>query len=91
MSSSNARGSEPLVGKFPLMVCPDDRFVANSDGSRFVSSSGDGIFKAGSGECLPELPEGGSPVATTDNRDDVQAERFSPVGKKFGNQVETHV
>jgi len=62
MSSSNVRSSELLVGKSPLVVSPHDKFVASSDGSVFITSSDNGILKAGSGECLPELPEGGLPV-----------------------------
>jgi len=46
----------------------------------------------GAGECQPELPEGGLPVATTSQGNDLQvAESGSPpVENKFGTQVDTH-
>jgi hypothetical protein len=77
MSSSNAcdscrRWSEkpPLVN---FVLSPRDKFVASCDGSALATSNDDGPTGAGSGECLPELPEGGLPVATTSHRDDLQA------------------
>jgi hypothetical protein len=73
-----------------LVVSPHDKFVASSDGSAVVIRDVDGILDAGSGECLPELPEGGSPVAATDHRDDLQAGDSSlPIENKYGNQVDT--
>jgi hypothetical protein len=96
VSSLNASGSEPYVvaEKSPLVECvfsPHDKFVASRDGSAFVTSSDDGVLKAGSGECLPELPGGGLPVATTGHRDDLQAESSSlPVENICGNQVDTN-
>jgi hypothetical protein len=90
MSTSNARSSAPLVGKSPLVVSPQKKLVASSDISAFVASSDDGILKVGSGECLPELPKGGLPVAANNHRDDLQAEDSSPpVENRFGNQVDT--
>jgi hypothetical protein len=48
MSSSDACGSDPLVGKPPLVVSPQIMLVAGGDG---------GSCKAGTGENLPEMPE----------------------------------
>jgi len=48
-------------------------------------------LKVGAGECLPEWPEGGLPIATTSHRNDLQAESGSlPVENVFGIQVDTH-
>ena len=50
-----------------------------------------GMALGGAGECQPELPEGGLPVATTSHRDDLQAESSSlPVENIFGTQDDTH-
>jgi hypothetical protein len=90
VNSLNARGSEPLVGKSPLVVSPQNKFIESSDSSALVACSDDGILKAGSGECLPELPEGGLPVAATDHKVDLEVEDVSPtVEKRFGNQADT--
>jgi hypothetical protein len=56
LSSSDARGSDPLVGKSPLVVSPQNMHVAGGDG---------GTLKAGAGENLPELPESGLPRSAT--------------------------
>jgi hypothetical protein len=50
MSSSDARGSDPLVGKSPLVVSvpPQLKDVASSDGRS----------KTGAGENLPEMSRG---------------------------------
>jgi hypothetical protein len=62
ISSSNARGKDLFFGKSPLVVSPQDSFVASSD---------DSILKAGSSEILPGMPEGGLPVAATDHNYDI--------------------
>jgi hypothetical protein len=83
MSSSNVGGSPPFVvnvKKSPLVkavVSPRDKFVASSDGCASVTSSNDGLFKAGSGECLPEMPDSGLPVAVSRHRDDLQVQGSS--------------
>ena len=105
MSSSDVGGSSPLVvnvKKSPLVVSivsPYEKCVASSDGSErvagcdgnlIVTHGGNGFPKAGSGECLPEVPEGCLPVAATSHRDDLQAGRGSlPVANQIGNQVDT--
>jgi hypothetical protein len=94
MSSSNARDSESfVVGKSPLMnfvLSPRDKFVASCDGSALVTSNDDGPTGAGSGICLPELPEGGLPEATTSHRVDLQAGYGSlPVENAYGKEVDT--
>jgi hypothetical protein len=95
LSSSNAGGSPPLVvEKSPLepletVSSPRSKCVASCDSSAFTTSCGD--RKAGSGEHLPKLPEGGLPAKTTGRRDDLQAEDSSlPVENGFGTQVDTH-
>ena len=97
MSSMNAGGSPPFMVnmvKSPLVVSvfsPRDKFVASSDG--VASSNGSTLVleqDSSSGECLPELPEGGLTVATTCRRDNLQAESSSlPVENRFGTQVDT--
>jgi len=94
MSSSNASGSDPpVVGKSPLVEIkesPRDKFIVSSDGNAPVTSSDGGFLQVVSGECLPELPESGAPVAATCHRDDIQAESGSlPVENRYGNQVDT--
>jgi len=68
------------------------KFVASSHGSVDVTAddtSSNG--KAGSGECLPKLPESGLPVLTTSHRDDLQAEDSScPVENRICTQVNTN-
>jgi len=71
----------------PLDKC--DTFVAGSDGdiaADVTSSNGE----AGSGECLPQMPEGGLSDTATSHGDDLQAREGSrPVENQFGNQVDT--
>jgi hypothetical protein len=73
VSSSNAGGSPPFVvssGKSPLVVSvtsPHDKL------------KDDESSQTGTGECLPELPEGGVQVAATRQRDDLRAVLF-PLG-----------
>jgi hypothetical protein len=94
-SSVNVGGFTPVCGqcnKSPLVESVfSPRFVANGDGCPAGSPTGVGGFlKVGSGECLPELPEGGRSVATIRHRDDLQAENSSlPVENGNGNQVDT--
>jgi len=65
-------------------------FVASSSATRPVTKNDGGFLKVGSGECLPELPEGGLPVVTTCHRDDLQVESSSlPVENGIGIQVDT--
>ena len=95
MSSSNTGGSPPLVvGKSRLeplesVSSPRGKFVTRSDGNAFDTIRSDS--KNGSGECLPELPEGGLLVKTTSLRNDLQAMSSSlPVENRFGTQVDTN-
>jgi hypothetical protein len=93
MSSSNARDSESfVVGKSALVnfvLSPCDKFVASCEGSALATSNDGGLTGACSGECLPLLPEGGLPVATTSHRDDLQAGYVSrPVANGYGKQVD---
>jgi len=71
----------------PLDKC--DTFVAGSDGDiadDVTSSNGE----AGSGECLPQMPEGGLSDTAISHGDDLQAREGSrPVENQFGNQVDT--
>ena len=84
-----------MVGKSPLeplgiMSSRHGKFVAISDGSAFVTTPGDSVSKAGSGECLPELPQGGLSATTTSHRNDLQEESSSlPVENSIGTQVDT--
>ena len=103
MSSSNVSGSPPFVvnsGKSPLVTCnsmlsspdvfPCNKFIASCDGSVLTISNDDGLTGSGTGECMPELPEGNLPVATTSHRNDLQAECGSfPVDNRRGRQVDT--
>ena len=98
LSSSNAGGSSPLVvKKSPLdlleeIVDSPSCHSDSSDVSAFpsVTICGSGDRKAGLGECLPELPEGGLLTTTTSPRNDLQAEGSSlPVENRIGNQVDT--
>ena len=96
MSSSNARGSPPLLVKekgSPLVdfVSPPlEAIVASCDGSVAAPSNGGGPAGTGTGEYLSEWPEGGLPVATASHRDDLQAEYGSlPVENGYGIQVDT--
>jgi len=96
MSSSNASGSDPpVVGKSPLVKfkeSPRNKSVPSSDVNAPVTSSKGAMvpLKVGSGECLPELPEGGAPFAATCHRDELQEESSSlPVENGYGNQVDT--
>ena len=97
-SSLNVGGSPPFMvntkksSLVELVVSPSDKcntFVAESDGdiaADVTSSNGE----AGSGECLPKVPEGGLPAATTSRKNDLHAESHShPVENKFGTQVDT--
>jgi len=64
--------------------------VANSNGNAPVTYSDGGFLKVGTGECLPELPEGGLRIATTSQGNDLQAEsRSLPVENGYGKQVDT--
>jgi hypothetical protein len=64
--------------------------VGFSPHEKDVKSIG-GNLKSGSGECLPELPEGGLLVATTSQGKDLQALTSSrPAENGVGNQVDTH-
>jgi hypothetical protein len=95
MSSSNMSAGFPYVVNKSSLVesvfSPKDKFVAGSDGSLDVAAdvtSSNG--KAGSGECLPRVPEGGLSVTATSRGNDLQAEGGSrPVENQFGNQVGT--
>ena len=96
MSSSNVGGSPPLVvnlRKSPLAVftfSPHEKCVAGCDGNSIATHGGNGFPKAGSGEYLPEAPEGGLPAAATSHEDDLQVGRGSlPVENQIGNQVDT--
>jgi hypothetical protein len=96
VSSSNVSGSPPYVNDLrksqlaEFVFSPQGKFVAGSDGSIGVAAdvtSSNG--KAGSGECLPQLPEGGLLVAVTSQGNDLQAEGGSrPVENQFGIQVD---
>jgi hypothetical protein len=82
-SSSDARVSEPLVGKSPLAVSvsPSCVNIASSDGKNQIT---------GSGETLPEEPEGGLLTLTTVKQSDLQTQCNSlPVESKVGNGVGT--
>ena len=62
----------------------------SSDISVFPSVTISGNRKAGLGECLPELPEGGQPAKTTSPENDLQAEDSSlPDENRIGTQVDT--
>jgi hypothetical protein len=97
LSSSNVSGSLPFVVKsrksslVESVFSPQGKFVAGSDGNVDVAvdvTSSNG--KADSGECLPQLPEGGLLVAATSHGNDLQAEGGSrPVENQFGIQVDT--
>jgi hypothetical protein len=64
------------------------RIVARCSGSLVTRDDG-GFLNVGSGECLPNVPEGGLTVVTTSRKDDLHAEsRSDPVENKFGTQVE---
>jgi hypothetical protein len=74
-----------------VMCSPPERSVAGCDGRKFVTEGDVAVLKTGLGEYLPELPEGGLPVATTSRGDDLQAiDGSRPVENWFGNQVDTH-
>ena len=99
-SSTNASVLDPPVfGKSPLVkikVPSHDKFVAgsdgvaNSNGNAPVTCSDGGLLTVGSGECLPELPEGGLTVAATIQRKVLQAESiYLAVENGHGNQVDT--
>jgi hypothetical protein len=82
MSSSDARGSDPLVKKSLLVVSvsPQLKGVVDSDGKS----------KTGAGEHQPEMSEGGLLSSATVKRSDLQAECSSlPVENRFGNQDDT--
>jgi hypothetical protein len=82
MSSSNTRGSDPLVGKSPLVVSPQVKCVAGSDGR---------VKTAGSGENLPEMAEGGQLSSATDTGCDLQEMCSSlSIENRFGTQVDTN-
>jgi len=82
-----------VVRKSPLepleiVSSPRGKCVARNDGSAFVTIRGDS--KAGLGECLPELPEGGLPTTTTSHGNELQAVSSSlPVENEIGKQVDT--
>ena len=83
LSSTEARGSDPLVGKSPLVVVPPQNMcVAGVDGEN---------SRSGTGENQSELPEGGLVSAATVPESDLQAMRGSlPVENSFGTQVDTN-
>jgi len=94
MSSSNTGGAPPLVvEKSPLeplksVSSPRGKFVTRSDGNAFDTIRSDS--KNGSGECLPELPEGSLLATTTSHMNDLQAASSSlPVENRIDNQVDT--
>jgi hypothetical protein len=98
LSSSNAGALSPLVvKKSPLEVIevessPRVKCVVKKNDSAFPSAAICGDRKAGLGECLPELPEGGYglPSTTTSHRGDLQATDSSlPVENRIGTQVDT--
>ena len=88
-----------MFGKFPLVkikVPPSDKVVfgsdgvANSNGNAPVTCSDGGLLTVGSGECLPELLEGGLPVAASSHRNELKAESSSlAVQNGRGNQADT--
>jgi hypothetical protein len=86
-SSLNVDGLPPfVVTKMSILVdvmcSPPECFVAGCDSRKFVTGSDGVVLKTGSGECLPELPEGGLPVATTSRGNDLQTVKGSrPVVK----------
>ena len=95
MSSSKVSAVCPyVVNKKSSLVesvfSPLNELVAGSDGGVNVAadvSSCNG--KAGSGECLPQVPEGGLPYASTSQGNDLQAEEGSRPVENPGNQVDT--
>jgi hypothetical protein len=96
MSSSDASGSDmPVVEKSSLVNInikrpPSEKCVVGSDGIMLVTSCDNGFLNVGSGECLPELPESGAPVAATCHGDDLQEVNGShPVENRNGKQVDT--
>jgi hypothetical protein len=94
MSSSNARDSTSLVVKKSPLVShvlpPQKDLVASRDGGALATSNDGGSTGTGTGECLPELPEGGLPVATTGHGNDLQAGYSSlPIENGYSNQVDT--
>jgi hypothetical protein len=67
--------------------------VAGSDGSAAITVCDVGVFNVGSGECKPKCLESGSvPVATTSQRNDLQAQDSVslPVENRYGNHVDTN-
>ena len=66
------------------------RLVASCNECSLVTRDDGGFLNVGSGECLPKVPEGGLPAATTSRKNDLHAESHShPVENKFGTQVDT--
>jgi hypothetical protein len=82
MSSSDARGSDPLVGKSALVVSPQLKGLASSDGRNKT---------AGAAENLPEMSDGGLLSSATVPECDLQAMCSSlPVENRVGTQVDTN-
>jgi len=99
VSSMNAGGLYPYMVNLKSslvqhMFSPrdkSDKFVISCNGCSPVTEYDGGFLKVGTGECLPELPQGVLPVGTTSPGDDLQAESSSlPVENIFGTQVDTH-
>ena len=82
LSSSDARGSDPLVGKSPLVVSPQNMHVAGGDG--WYSKSRCGRKSAG-------VATGWLATFSHCPESDLQAMRNSlPVEKGWGSQVDTN-
>jgi hypothetical protein len=84
MSSSDARGVDPLVGKSPLVVTvsPQLNGLASSDGVSKIT---------GAGENQSAMPEGGLLSSATVTRSDVQAGCGSlPVENRVDIQADTN-
>jgi hypothetical protein len=78
------------IKKSPLVesvFSPRDVVRDSRDDRNAVALRGDGISGAGTGECLPESPGGGMPVAITDHRDDLQAEH-NPLPVETGINIQ---
>ena len=95
-SLSNVGGSPPFkINKIKSSLVqsvfsPYNVVVAGNDRNKSVPEQDSGPLNVGAGECLPELPEDGLPVATISHRNDLQAESSSlPVEDCIGIQVDT--
>jgi hypothetical protein len=86
------RGQKSPLEVIEVESSPHVKSVVKKNDSAFPSAAISGDRKAGSGECLPELPDGGYglPSTTTSHRIDLQAKDSSlPVENRFGIQVDT--